>query len=260
MRCARGLLRFVLAAGTVGAAVGCEAGADPDPDPDIVIGRGEGLYPSTTLTDWVSWSLQLSQVLVLEESEIPPPQTVADRQEGYLGRKVRVRVERTIWTSPQATETAPAEFEFAVSGWVLRRGGKKIRFALLDCPRIEVGGRYLLPITTAPLFEPAPPNNTGMRRREPFISYTIGWSPLAGDAVFGVQGDQVSTADVEARGSGALAKSFVGKPDEEIRRALEMATFDPMVLPFMNLSPWDRWIAIWRPDLLPKPDAGPDGP
>ena len=224
-----GLLRpelrgaFLLAAGvTVVVSAGCREGSG-----DFVVGDGDGLYPAETLTDWVSWAVQVSRVEILREEEVPPPQAVLDRGEGYIARKVFVRVLETVWSSRHAKELAPTEFAFLGSGWVLRNDGRKVRFALRNSARIEVGGRYVMPITTAPIFSQPQTNDSGRRAERSTETYTIGWSPLSTSAVFNVKGDAVASADVEVRGSNTLARKLLQKQGSEIAATLDAAPVDP---------------------------------
>jgi hypothetical protein len=220
-----GLTLLVVATGAVGA--GCSDGAygtDANRPDEIVIGRGDGPFPDATLTDWVSYAVQVGEVEVLAEREIPPPKTVFERGEGYIGRSVTIRTGTTYWVSPGAV-AAPSEIEIVVSGWVLR-SGKRLRFALLRSPRIEVGGKYNMPLVTI------------LRNGQ------VEWSPLSPPSVFEVRNDATATNDVHTLGNSPLANSLSKMSDSELRRALAEAPIDPVAMKYWHLPPYERVKAV----------------
>ena len=143
----------------------------------VIIGQGDGFLPGETLTDWVSYANQVSEVTVTSEQEMPPPKDVLDRQRGYIARRVTLRIDNNIWVNPNSV-TAQGEISFFASGWLLK-GDKRYRFALVNSPRLEVGGHYILPLTQVP---DADGNLT--------------WAPLTTGSVMAAANDAIAEADV----------------------------------------------------------------
>ena len=102
------------------------------------VGQSESPFPDETLTDVATYATQLSNVLILSERQLPVPDHVVQRGEGYVGRRVRARVVGTPWASPHTSERAPQEIEITVAGWVYK-SGDLIPFTIASSPRIEVG-------------------------------------------------------------------------------------------------------------------------
>lgn len=106
-------------------------------------------------------------VSVVSEEVIPPPSSVLEHKEGYIGRMITLHVERTIWSNG---EDAPVNSDFNVisSGWLLK-GEERIPFAMGAGVRMEVGERYLFSL----------------------VLYERGWGPLSVGAVVPVEGNTV---------------------------------------------------------------------
>jgi hypothetical protein len=204
-------------------AAGCSS-SDEEMLPPIW-GTADGLFPAATLTDWVSYVARLSQVSVVSEEEIPPPRDVLERREGYIGRKVLVRIENDIWLSSGHSTAPPMETKITVAGWVLQ-GDRRHRFILRDSPRIETGGRYVLPLVSAP------------RNGEDQ------WGPLSTGSVFEVPGDHVATADVHATGNSPVARSLSVMSRAEIQRTLDGTPPDPLAQKYWHLPPFERLKAV----------------
>jgi hypothetical protein len=97
-------------------------------------------WTSDTLHDWVSFSDQLSVIRVLGERAIG-----AQGGQGYVGRRVGIRIERTLWRRPDARRASPG-LTIDDWGWCETSGG---RFPLIPSgvTRLRVGSRYLTPLT-----------------------------------------------------------------------------------------------------------------
>ena len=231
--------------GCGGRAANRDAGA-PIGSSDIVVGTGEDLMPADTLVDWVSYAEQVSAVTILDEREIPPPASVRDRKEGYIGRWVKVRVDEVFWTSPGATTPgASAEvMELVVAGWVLR-GDKKITFALEESPRLEVGGRYVIPLFTYLRPVPAEAEEPVTSRRDASTErLEPAWSPLSVRTPFAVPGDAIAVADVTARGNSPLAQELSRLSEADLRQRLAQTSPDPRAAKHWDLPPYERWRAV----------------
>jgi hypothetical protein len=230
--------------------LGCsDAGIDSSPGGEVVVGIGEELFPSDALTDLVSYAAQVSQVTVLAENEIVPPASVVTNQEGYIGRKVSVHVDKTFWTSQGAIDPGatsdPVDFEIVVSGWVVR-AGKRVLFALKDSPRIEVNGKYVLPLTTylrPVLANPAPITMSRQSGSTP-DALEVQWGPLSTRCVFQANGDPIATADVRARGNNEVARSLSQLAEADIAGALAGALPYPIAAENWSLPPYERWLVV----------------
>lgn len=186
--------------------------------PDVVVGQGEAIFPSETLTDWVSYGLQVSEVTVLTEERAGGDPTDADP---YVARLVQINVDKNLWVNSDGFSPVAGTIEFFASGWV-KQGDHEALFALLNSPRLEVGGHYIMPLTLMP------PEVPSM------------WGPLGTSAVLGVPGDQVAEEDVQQRGNLGAATAFSGRPESELASALANTPMDPRVVPFRTLSPYER--------------------
>jgi hypothetical protein len=223
----------------------------PGLPPEVRVGIGEDLVPAESLTDWVSYSVQVSQVFVTSEQEIPPPRAVLDRGEGYIGRKVRLRVDRTFWTStgaisPGATPS-PKELDVVVAGWLLQQGGKRILFALVDSPRIEVGGAYVIALITLlrpPIDnsgDPPTTRNPGNSGSGPLEAI---WSPLSTRAVFEVAGNRIATEDVHIFGNSRVAADLAKLSGADLEQVLSSTSPDPVAAKYWHLPPHERFLAV----------------
>jgi hypothetical protein len=192
-----------------------------------IVGQGEGRFPSQTLTDWVSYSIQLAEIKVLSEKDIPPPRAVLDRKEGYIGRTIVVEVTRTFWSSTGAAPPVPTTFGLKVSGHVLK-GEARIPFSIALSPRLEVGGSYVMALT----------------------AYTedgeVVWSPLMTDTVFEMPGDPIATADAQRFGHGSVASELIRQPIEDWNRIMLATPPDPAAKRLWHLPPYDRYVAARR--------------
>jgi hypothetical protein len=130
----------------LGLLAACSANDATPPNP--VRGEAVYAYPFDTLEDWVSYGDVVVIGKVTGEERIPPGPENADqvaRGEGVtIERRLSVEVQRVIWRHPSAQDP-PAVFDFGTSGWVLK-DHREVPFTTEGQPRLEVGGRYLMPI------------------------------------------------------------------------------------------------------------------
>ncbi|HJQ41619.1 MAG TPA: hypothetical protein VJ831_00915 [Jatrophihabitantaceae bacterium] len=105
---------------------------------------GEQSFPDDSLTDWVSLADQISVVRVVSDAPIPPPVPPATSG-GYQGRRANFVVERTLWHA--AGVTPKTEFSMVVAGWFTSGDGDRQEACVEDDARIEVGDRYVFPLT-----------------------------------------------------------------------------------------------------------------
>lgn len=128
-------------------AIGCWSGDDsPSEAADPYrchAGNVDYRLPTDTLTDWVSYSDQLSVVEVTAEhrGESSRPEPGSD-EAPWVGRRVDLRVVETPWRRAEAP-AAPDTLTVQVDPWVLRKGRLE-QFRVTDGPWVEVGQRYLM--------------------------------------------------------------------------------------------------------------------
>jgi hypothetical protein len=98
--------------------------------------------PTESLTDWVSYSDQLSVVDVVAEHRLWPvaPEPGVPPSD-YVGRRVDIRVGDTPWRRPSAP-AAPGRVSMFTDGWSIRAGLEPATIG--EGPRLEVGRRYLM--------------------------------------------------------------------------------------------------------------------
>ena len=222
----------------------CDDGGQSDRDAspnseNVVVGIGEETFPSDSLADWVSYSVKICRLTVVSEEEIPPPEAVYQRREGYIGRRVNLRVDATAWVSDGAVlagiDARADTVAIIGSGWVLRNGVRH-RFALERSPRLEVGGSYIMPLTT--LLRPAvPATDAG-------VVFQAQWSPLSTAAVIASSDSAIAMRDVSERGQSVIAAQLSERTFEEIAAELNRTQPHPAAKMFWHLTPLERWRAV----------------
>ena len=195
-----------------------------DPRCPAVPIAGEVLFPDATRVDWVSFADHAAAVEVQSEAVIPPPNSVSQTGEGYVGRKVRVRVADTIWSNRFA-QALPSEIEFKGLGWLKRQSCAELVpvYGGRDhpAPRLEVRGKYVIAL----------------------VLYTVvdqGWGPLTPGSAFADGDDATATADIAATGINPAAQSLSGLTHDEVRAKLDGTEPHPSVREALNLPAEDR--------------------
>jgi hypothetical protein len=246
-------LRFgkIWFAGMVGVGLLACSGRPVDgPIPSVYVGHGSSPFPAESLTSWVSYAEQVSEVSVLSETEIPPPEAVLERREGYIGRKINVRIVETLWTSPGATD-ATGDLQIVVAGWLLK-GDKRIPFGMVKSPRLEVGGKYIMPLVRVPRAVEPSERRTSRRNATPPVPVQMLWAPLATSAVFAVAGDSIAEADVAARGNSQLARGLSANPRALLKELLAEARPDRRAMKYWHLPPIERIRAVGAEEPPPE--------
>jgi hypothetical protein len=197
-------------------------GSDPSIDSPVVFGEGTTLFPDETITDWVSYAENLSRVRVLSEMPLDPNQSVVVNMEGYVPRAVEIVVEDTVWVSPLRAEATPSALSLTTLGWI-RKGSTMAAAVAPNAARLEPGGSYFIP----------------------FVRYhNEKWGPLTPHCPFAAVGSPVATADVEKRGSNAVARELAGLSTDAIRARLEIAEPDPLARKHGQLPALERLRAV----------------
>lgn len=138
------LMCLVLASCADGGALASSAGA-PVSDEPVRRALGEPVVPFTTVEDIVSYADAVVAFTVSEEA--PEPASTESEQtaeQTYINRLVTLDVEQELW-SAAGGEAVPTPFIAGTSGWWLR-DGRRVRMALDDSARLEVGRTYFAPV------------------------------------------------------------------------------------------------------------------
>ena len=215
-----GLICATVAIAAVAAvAITTVLGERENPPPEMVYGAADERFPSEDLAYWVTYATQISVVTVVSEAEIPPPARVAERGEGYVGRTVQLRIDRTIWSAPNI-EVQSGNIELVALGW-LRKGDTQIPFGPIDGTRLEVGSRYIVPL----------------------VQINGAWGWLASSAILAIDsGDRIALDQGRIKNPASLAQK--GDTFDEFARTLGNTAPDPAAAPFAHLPPDKRIEAV----------------
>jgi hypothetical protein len=163
----------------------------------------DSAFPSETLNDWVTHGDQLSVIRILDET---PPKLPREWKNsgGLIGRKVTVRIERTVWHRPHAPRRT-GTFRMQAWGWMMendQHADSAIHPLIVrNAPRLKAGGRYLAVL----------------------MHLDGGWTPLNDDAVMTLEGDTV-TSKVDAGEPTAPAAALRGKSVAEAAAIVRAAS------------------------------------
>jgi hypothetical protein len=215
----------MLAACAGGGATGCSGSYEGDPsqrwwNPADCQEMGDFFLPTGTLTDWLSYSDQVSVVSVVNEQEIPASPEVLMKGKGGIRRLASLHIDETIWKSEGFIPRA-GDLSLTVAGW-WQKGGTRVPASMGCAPRLEVGGRYVMPL----------------------VGYRQGWSPLTFGSVLAAGDDPVATADIKAWGHNPVARSLAGKTVAEIKVILAETPLDPIAEKYRDLPVEERARAV----------------
>jgi hypothetical protein len=213
------LLLTTVVAGLV--VVGCGEDKAPPAAPQVVHGQSSGRLPDETLVDWVSYADGVAVVTVASEKEIPLQiGDVNVAGEGLQGRTLTLKVDRLLWSRPEA-RPVPNEFPMRAPGWALKNFVKQPFTS--GSVRLEVGSKYLMAIAWI---------------------YDGGWSQLGSEtaALIGPEGRPVA----EGRVTNPAVSGFIGKPLDEAAAALRATSPDPRAARHFDLDAIRRWDAVLK--------------
>jgi len=186
------------------------------------MGSGDYAYPAETLDDVLTYADQVSVVTVTGERRLP---TGTEEESGGLyGRSVTLRVDETIWHLPGAA-TAPQTMETVTWGWL---GSYDNPIATEGGARLEVGGRYLLPLAH------------GVEEGK-LDWWAFGDTPTN----FLLEAGAVSGEYVGDERSAAL-RAVTGMTVDEVEALLNRMEIDPLALKYARLGARKRWQVIGR--------------
>jgi hypothetical protein len=213
---------WVTIVSALGALIGCGGSRSTS---QVVVGEGSGRFPDHTLSDWVSYADQLSVVLVTAQEALPADNGTLARGEGYIGRIVTLKINRTLWTRESTGPSAKGNIRIVTYGWVLQ-DGMRYQFAGLGGPRLEVGRRYVLPLVRAP--------RDG-----------VAWTALSVASTIPLEGALMTTERIIGQPS-RIASSLEGRAPAALARLLARTPPDPIAARFWRLSPDARVHAVLR--------------
>lgn len=183
--------------------------------------EGADIFPSESLADWVSYAQQMSVITVVGEKRIEPPTRVYETNEGYVGRTVTIRIDKTVWSADGIKPFADGtELSYTGWGWLYKRGEYR-PFAA----QLRMGERYLIPI---------------VKGRDSYHPLTSGTRlPLVGERV-----------DPDLKSNNPAVKMTRGKTVDEVGQMLAETSPDPLALKYWHLDPVDRVQAV-LPEMYP---------
>ncbi len=110
----------------------------------VVLGEGRDRTASQTADDWVTYADHVLVVTVLNETRLSPSRKEASRGEGMAGGNVKLRVDKVLWSAPDAPQPAPAILDLSAAGWVFNNNSTgEAKFALRHASRLEKGHTYV---------------------------------------------------------------------------------------------------------------------
>ncbi|GIH70416.1 hypothetical protein [Sphaerimonospora thailandensis] len=112
---------------------------------EVVVGHGRDRTASRTASDWATYADHVVVVTAVQETEKQPSKKEIERGEGMIGRTVTERIDKVLWSAPDAPQPPPGILQMSVPGWVFNNndGHGKRKFAIADSSRIEVGHTYI---------------------------------------------------------------------------------------------------------------------
>jgi hypothetical protein len=195
-----------------------------DDQPEFIIAQVNYGSPDARLEDWVSFVDQLSVIEVLSERERGgrTEEEIASR-EGPVSRTIAVEVGETVWWNPEVRDAPETGvIELGAMGWTLKEG-ELIDLVGENAARLEVGGRYVVPLQW----------------------HGKSWSLLTSRCAFPADEDKIARADV-ARGGGQapVAKMLSRMPFSEIEDLLTSTRPYPAAAMHWDLPPSERLAAV----------------
>jgi hypothetical protein len=150
------LIKVIAVTGAVGAlavTAACGAAAPepapvvaPGPAETIALGEGSDRTASQSVNDWATYADHVLVVTVVAENRQAPVKRDVDRGEGLVARTVKLRVDKVLWSAPDAPRAAPAgTLKLAAAGWIFNEndGADERKMALKGSARLDVGHTYI---------------------------------------------------------------------------------------------------------------------
>ncbi|NGO80523.1 hypothetical protein G6045_33430 [Streptomyces sp. YC504] len=108
--------------------------------------------PNQSAEDWTTYADHVVVVTATSEQELPPTSKEVAAGEGLINRTVRLKVDKVLWSNPNAATPAPKTWDFNALGWEFTDGNQDNRrlMAMADRPRVEVGHTYIMAMEWEP--------------------------------------------------------------------------------------------------------------
>lgn len=136
----------VMVVAVLAAVTSCSGGGASTPDsPSTAAVQGASAFFHDTLQDWVSYATELVVVDVVSERAIASDTSVRESGEGYVGRRVTLRVVDQLWRAADGRDLS-GQLEVDALGWVLTEGKRRPMVARGGL-RLAPDRRYLMPLT-----------------------------------------------------------------------------------------------------------------
>lgn len=117
-------------------------GGPSGPSEQVVLGDARDRTASRTAEDWVTYADHVLVVTVVKEVRGSPSKDEIEKGEGLVPRTVQLRVDKVLWSAPDAPQPPPQEVSQQSAGWILREN-RETKFALRDFARLEQGHTYV---------------------------------------------------------------------------------------------------------------------
>jgi hypothetical protein len=190
----------------------------------VVHGSAYPRWPSETLTDWAGFADQVSIARVSAEEQLPQPPATRESGSGYVGRRVVMDIESTVWRRPGAPQAA-SSVSVLVDGWWAHEN-ELSPYAETGSKRIEVGDRVLVPLVRA----------------------SDGWSVLSSGSVFPVASSKIAPEEEQLAGN-PLAATLRSKSPADVARLLATTRLGKAAVANAGADPDERARRVWAEQL-----------
>jgi hypothetical protein len=187
-------------------------------------GAGADRFPAESLRDWVSYADHVAIFSVVTERELPASNEDLEHGGGLQGREVTLRIERKLWSAPNAPDL-PGEIKMRALGWVLQEG-QRLPMTTGDAPRVAVGEKYLAPVVQVEGGDGA-----------------LEWWPLTVGSQLPLGDSRVTSPGRDAWRS-PMRDALSGRSVDEIAELLKAQRPDPVAEKFSSLRPTERIQAV----------------
>ncbi|MFC9704955.1 hypothetical protein ACFTWD_30150 [Streptomyces sp. NPDC056943] len=173
----------------------------------VLLASGKDAYPNRNASDWVTYADHVVAVTPVAEKDQSVSAEYRDRGEGIVLRELRLRVDKTLWSSPKASRPTPESIDLPAWGWSFKDGdtGKRTKMAAEGSPRLEMGHSYVLAIiweeercTEGDPRVPAKWNVLGGSAIIPFDSETLGQGESEGGVLTAAQAREKGNSHASA--------------------------------------------------------------
>jgi hypothetical protein len=218
-------LALAVSAASLLAAVGIAGVLRDGPAPARVVhGSAYPRWPSETLTDWAGFADQVSIARIVSEEQLARDPHIRESGSGYVGRRVLMEIQSTIWRRRGAPQAGNA-VSVLVDGWWAHED-ELTPYAELGSKRLEVGDRVLAPLLHA----------------------SDGWSVLSSDSVFPFASSTIAPTE-EQLAHNPLATTLRAKSAGDLGRLLGALRPGKAAVANAAADPDERARKVWAEQL-----------